>query len=60
MGGMTLEYLAEQKTKYQNKADYFKSIGFDNLDSDFRSMVDLITKMEECIKENSNEEDKAN
>jgi hypothetical protein len=52
---MTLEYLAEQKLKYQDKADYFTSIGFDNLAAEFQGVVDLIGKMEDCIKEKENE-----
>lgn len=51
---MTLEYLNEQKAKYQSKADYFKSIGFDNLVAEFQGVVDLISKMEDCIKEKDN------
>ena len=52
---MTLEYLAEQKTKYQDRADYFKSIEFDILATEFQGVVDLIGKMEEHIKEKENE-----
>lgn len=51
---MTLEYLAEQKLKYQDKADYFKSIGFDNLASEFQGIVNLISEMEDYIKERDN------
>lgn len=51
---MTLEYLAEQKTKYQSKVDYFKSIGFDNLAADFQGVVNLIGEMEDYIKEKEN------
>lgn len=54
MGDMTLEYLAEQKTKYQSKTDYFKSIGFDNLADEFKDVVNLISEMEEYIKEKEN------
>lgn len=50
---ITLEYLTEQKLKYQDKADYFKKIGFDNLATDFQGVVDLIGEMEEYIKENT-------
>ena len=39
---MTLEYLKEQKEKYQEKADYFKRLGFDNLAADFTEVVVLI------------------
>ena len=48
---MTLEYLAEQKEKYQKKAEYFLSISFDNLANDFQKVIDLITEMENCIKD---------
>ena len=48
---MTLEYLKEQKEKYQVKADYFKKLGFDNLSVDFQGVVDLI---ESFIKEINN------
>ena len=51
---MTLEYLVEQKSKYQAKADYFKGIGFDNLTAEFQSIVNLIGEMEDCIKEKEN------
>ena len=54
---MTLEHLNEQKLKYQSKADYFKSIGFDNLAAEFQGVVDLISKMEDCIKEKDNGKD---
>ena len=55
---MTLEYLAEQKEKYQKKAQYFSSINFDNLANDFQGVVDLIDKMEEYLKEENDGEDK--
>ena len=54
---MTLEYLAEQKEKYQNKSDYFKNISFDILATDFQSVVDLIGKMEEYMKEKENDKE---
>ena len=50
---MTLEYLAEQKLKYQDKINYFKNVEFDNLAAEFQNIVDLIGKMEEYIKENN-------
>jgi hypothetical protein len=52
---MTLEYLNEQKEKYQQKQTYFKNIGFDTLATDFQGVVDLIGEMENHIKENANE-----
>ena len=54
---MTLEYLAEQKVKYQDKADYFKRIEFDGLATTFKGVVDLIGEMEEYIKEKENGEE---
>lgn len=51
---MTLEYLKEQKEKYQEKADHFKHLGFDNLATDFQSIADLIEEMEKYIKEQEN------
>ena len=54
---MTLEYLTEQKVKYQDKADYFKRIAFDGLAAEFKGVVDLIGEMEEYIKEKENGED---
>lgn len=54
---ITLEYLTEQKSKYQDKADYFKKISFDNLAADFQGVVDLIGEMEDYIKEKSDEKD---
>lgn len=52
---MTLEYLKEQKEKYQVKVDYFKKLGFDNLAADFQGVVNLIEEMEKCAEEKNNE-----
>ena len=57
---MTIEYLKEQKEKYQQKQTYFQNIGFDNLGSDFQGVVDLIGEMENYIKEKENGEDQTN
>lgn len=51
---MTLEYIKEQKEKYQQKQSYFKNIGFDVLTTDFQGVVDLISEMEDYIKETEN------
>lgn len=51
---MTLEYLTEQKEKFLQKVEYFKDIGFDVLTADFQRVVDLISKMENYIKEMEN------
>jgi len=48
---MTLEYLAEQKAKYQNKMNYFQNIGFENLATEFQEVVDLIGQIEDCLKQ---------
>ena len=50
---MTLEYLKEQKEKYQQKQTYFKNIGFDTLATDFQGVVNLIVEMENHIEENN-------
>ena len=46
-----LERLNEQKMKYQQKSEYFKNIGFDNLAADFQGVVDLIGEIENYVKE---------
>lgn len=51
---MTIEYLSDKKTYYEDKYDYFKNIGFDTLATDFRCVVDLIGEMENYIKEKEN------
>ena len=56
---MTLEYLDEQKKRYQEKAKYFKNIDFEILSADFQKVVDLIEEMEKYIKEKQNEENTA-
>lgn len=48
---MTKEYLTEQKTKYQERRDYYKNLGFDVLASEFQGMVDLIEEMERNLNE---------
>ena len=54
---MTKEYLAEQKTKYQEKHDYFKKIGFDALATDFQNVIDLIKDMEKCVEKQTTQND---
>jgi hypothetical protein len=54
---MTLEYLKEQKEKYQQNVDYFNKLGFDTLTSDFQDIVNLIGEMENYMKENVNGKD---
>ena len=48
---MTIDYLNSQKEKYQQKQEYFQKLGFDNLASDFKEVVDLINKMEKYVEE---------
>ena len=50
---MNLEYLKNQKIKYVDKMEYFDAIGFSNLSGLFRDIVDMISKMEEYIQNNS-------
>ena len=54
---ITLEYLVEQKTKYQNKVNYFSKMDYDHLTADFQSVVNLISEMEEYIKEQNDGKD---
>ncbi len=51
---MTLEYLKEQKEKYEKRQEHFKKLGFDILAADFQGVVSLIKEMENHIKENVN------
>lgn len=53
---MTLEYLDEQKKRYQEKAKYFKNIDFEILSADFQKVVDLIEEMEKFIKQKQGED----
>ena len=48
---MTLEYLAEKKAYYEGKCTYFKNIEFDTLAADYQGMVDLVTEMENNLKQ---------
>ena len=51
------EYLTEQKTKYQERADYYKKLGFDVLTADFQGVVQLIEEMEDYLKEQTIQND---
>lgn len=51
---MTLEHLTEQKAKYQERADYYKKLGFDVLEAEFNGIVQLIEEMEAYLKEKEN------
>ena len=57
---MTLEHLAEQKTKYQERADYYKELGFDVLEAEFNGIVQLIEEMADYLKEHEHGEDRTN
>lgn len=52
---ITLEYLTEQKEKYQQRAEYFKTLCFDNLADEFQGVINLIGEMEIYIKEKVND-----
>ena len=52
---MTVEYLNEQKLKYQQKQEYFNKLNFDRLSNDFKDVVDLIGEMEKYIRDNGTE-----
>lgn len=54
---MTLEYLAKQKEKYQDRSNYFATIDFNILANSFQGVVDLIGAMEEYIKAEGNIKD---
>ena len=54
---MTFEYLEKQKTKYKQKQEYFKNIGFDGLSAEFKDVVDLIEEVESYMKEKENGQD---
>ena len=51
---MKIKDLKEQKEKYQEKADYFKRVGFDNLAADFTEVVQLI---DDFMKEKNDDKD---
>jgi hypothetical protein len=51
---ITNEHLTEKKAKYQERADYYKKLGFDVLEVEFNGIVQLIEEMEEYLKENDN------
>ena len=51
---MTIEYLLEKKSHYEDKYNYFKKLEFDTLVAEFKGIVDLIEEMENYIKEKEN------
>lgn len=52
---ITLEYLAEQREKYEKKAKYFKNIDFEILSADYQEVVDLIKQIEGFVREKQTE-----
>lgn len=48
---MTLQELAQLKSFYQERSEYFKNLSFDHLASDFQGVVNLIDKMENYIRQ---------
>lgn len=53
---MTLEYLQEQKERYEKKAKYFKNIDFEILSADYQGVVDLIEQIEQFVKKKQSED----
>ena len=54
---MTLEYLEQQKEKYEKKVQYYSALSFDVLADSFQGVVDLIGEMEDYIKSKQRIED---
>jgi hypothetical protein len=52
---ITLDHLAEQKTKYQELVEYYKKLGFDVLESKFTDVVKLIEEIEKYVGDNNEE-----
>ena len=52
---MTLEYLNEQKAKYQERQRYFATFEFERIAGDFQGVVDLIEEMEKYVKKKEGE-----
>lgn len=46
---ITLEYIAEQRTKYQGLVEYYQNLGFEHLASEFKHMVAFLNAAEEHI-----------
>ena len=49
---ITLEYITEQKAKYQESAEYYQKLGFDRLASNYQDIVNILNSMEDYLKEN--------
>ena len=52
---LTIETLQEKRKKYQDKADYFGMISFDNLKADFSEIVTIIDDYVTSIGANAQE-----
>lgn len=46
---VTLEYIAEQRTKYQRLFEYYQNLGFEHLASEFKNVVDFLNATEEHL-----------
>ncbi len=46
---VTLEYIAEQRTKYQGLVEYYQNLGFEHLASEFKNVVDFLNATEEHL-----------
>jgi len=51
---MTQERVNELKTIYREEMDYYGNIDFPTLQGKFRIMLEVLTEIEEVIKENEN------
>ena len=52
---LTIETLQEKRKKYQDKAEYFGMISFDNLKADFTDVVSIIDDYAAMIGANAQE-----
>ena len=52
---LTIEALQEKRKKFQDKADYFGMISFDNLKADFTDVVSIIDDYAAMISANAQE-----
>lgn len=46
---ITLEYIAEQRIKYQGLVEYYQNLGFERLASEFKNMIDFLNAAEELL-----------
>ena len=52
---MSIEYLENLKEKYTEQYEYFNTMGFNHLASDYREMISAIDQMIDYIKKVSEE-----